>query len=71
MNFIPKNQQTRGHSFSRENAASREVAGCVGYYRFFFLWRIFLRRFFLLCVAILCRFLFLPLGMDPPSFCYG
>jgi len=36
-------------------------------YRFFFLWRFFLRRFFLLWVAILWRFLFLPQGIGSTS----
>mgnify|MGYP000020235966 CR=1 FL=1 len=30
---------------------------------FFFLWRFFLSLFLRLCVAILCLFLFLPLGI--------
>ncbi len=30
---------------------------------FFFLWRLALALFFLLCVATLCLFLFLPLGI--------
>lgn len=30
---------------------------------YFFLWRFFLRRFLRLWVAILCFFLFLPLGI--------
>gem|GEM_PF-3403905 len=30
---------------------------------FFFLWRFLRSRFFRLCVAILCLFLFFPLGM--------
>lgn len=33
-------------------------------YLFFFLCRILRKRFFRLCVAILWRFRFLPLGMD-------
>ncbi|MFM9028412.1 MAG: hypothetical protein ACKOQ6_10510 [Bacteroidota bacterium] len=33
-------------------------------YRFFFLCLFLRRRFLRLCVAILCLFLFLPLGMD-------
>jgi hypothetical protein len=37
-------------------------------YRFFFLCRFFRKRFLRLCVAILCRFLFLPQGMIP--LCY-
>ncbi len=32
-------------------------------YVFFFLWRIFLRRLFLLCFAIFVRFFFLPHGI--------
>jgi len=31
---------------------------------YFFLWRFFRSFFFRLCVAILCRFLFLPHGTD-------
>ena len=34
-------------------------------YRFFFLCLFFRKRFLRLCVAILCRFLFLPQGMGP------
>jgi hypothetical protein len=36
-------------------------------YRFFFLWRIFRRRFLRLCVAILCRLRFFPLGIGVSS----
>jgi hypothetical protein len=35
-------------------------------YRFFFLWRFLRRRFFRLCVAILCRFRLRPQGMTTP-----
>jgi hypothetical protein len=35
--------------------------------RNFFLCLIFLNRFFLLCVAILWRLRFFPLGMAPPA----
>lgn len=33
---------------------------------YFFLWRFFLKRFLRLCVAILCLFLFFPLGITNP-----
>ena len=36
-------------------------------YLFFFLCLFFLRRFFRLCVAILCLFLFLPQGILPEA----
>jgi len=42
---------------------SRHTASRKRIYLFLFLWRFFLSLFFLLCVAILWRFLFLPQGI--------
>ncbi|MEY3503421.1 MAG: hypothetical protein RL349_12 [Bacteroidota bacterium] len=44
------------------NELSMRLHGRIKNY-FFFLWRFFLSLFLRLCVAILCLFLFLPLGI--------
>ncbi len=50
----PKAACLRGHATARRWKRP---------YRFFFLCLFFRKRFLRLCVAILCRFLFLPQGM--------
>ena len=51
-------------AFFSEEIMYGQVATCPNGTDYFFLCLFFLRRFLRLCVAILCLFLFFPLGID-------